>query len=169
MKKVVASIIAMSFVLGCYSQTDIPKAQSMFIYNFCRFVEWPQSATSGPFVIGVLGGTDITNALTEYTTGKMVGMQNIVVKQIKDVASVENCHILVVSYGKCGSLPEIVTKVGSFPTLIVADRKNSLALGAAINFLLEDDRLKFELSVGNATKNGLKLNSKLQEMASAVK
>ena len=169
MKKVFLSIIALAFVVESYSQTDIPKAQSMFIYNFCRFVEWPQSATSGSFIIGVLGGTDITTALSEYTAGKMVGMQSIVVKQYKDVASLDNCQILFIAYSKCGSLPEIVSKIGSYPTLSVADRKNSLVQGAAINFLLDDDRLKFELSVANATKNGIKINSKLQEMAASVK
>lgn len=169
MKKLAISMIILILGLSAYSQTDIPKAQSMFIYNFCRFVEWPQSAGGGQFIIGVLGGNDMVSALTDYTAGKLVGMKPITVKQYKSPADIENCQILFVAYGKCGAMKEIVDKIGSNPTLIVAEKRSALTEGAAITFVLMDDKLKFELNKANATKNGLKLNTKLEEMAYASK
>ena len=107
----------------------------------------------------------MVSALTDYTAGKLVGMKPIAVKQYKSPANVDNCQILFVAYGKCGAMKEIVEKVGSNPTLIVAEKRSALAEGAGITFVLMDDKLKFELNKANATKNGLKLNTKLEEMA----
>jgi hypothetical protein len=152
-----------------YSQTEIPKAQSLFIYNFTRLIEWPESYKTGDFVIGVIGNSDVFGELEAYTSGKRVGMQNIVIKKYRDIPEIDKCHILFVSYNKSSGLAEIIKKTESSPTLIIGERKNMMNEGAAIGFVLTDDKLKFELNIPAATRNGLKTNTKLQEMAMNVK
>lgn len=169
MKKLLLLIAILFFVQLSYTQTEIPKAQSIFIYNFTRLIEWPESYKSGDFIIGVLGNSDIYSELIAYTTGKKVGMQSIVVKKFKDISEIDKCQILFVSYNKSNGLSEILKKTESAPTLIIGERKNIINDGAGIGFVLEDDKLKFELNIPSATRNGLKVNSRLQEMAMTVK
>ncbi len=169
MKKLLLLFAVLFFVQLSYSQTEIPRAQSIFIYNFTRLVEWPESYKSGDFIIGVLGNSDIYSELEAYTTGKKVGMQSIVIKRFKDISEVDKCHILFVSYNKSTGLPDILKKTDSSPTLIIGEKKNIMNEGAGIGFVLVDDKLKFELNIPSATRNGLKVNSKLQEMAMTVK
>jgi len=169
MKKFYLILIALFVFHSSYSQTEIPKAQCIFIYNFTRLVEWPESFKTGDFVIGVIGNSDVYAELESYTAGKKVAMQNIVVKRIKDLSEVSNCHILFVSYNKSSSLPEILKKTESTPTLIIGEKKNIMSEGAGIGFVLVEDKLKFELNLAASTRNGLKISSKLQEMASNVK
>jgi hypothetical protein len=156
-------------MMSAIAQTSIPKAQSMFIYNFSRLIEWPEAYKSGDFVIGVLGTSDVFTELQAYTAGKKVGLQNIIVQKYKEVGEIDKCNILFISYGKSSSIAEIISKIGSGSTLIIAEKKGMAEAGAAINFLVSEDKLKFELKSLNATKNGLKLSSKMEEMASNSK
>ena len=169
MKKLV-TLFALVFVVQLtYSQTEIPKAQSIFIYNFTRLVEWPDAFKSGDFIIAVVGNSEVFNELESYMFGKKIGMQNITVKKFKEVSEIDKCHILFVSYNRSGNLQEIIKKTDPNPTLIIGERKNIMNEGAGIGFVLNDDKLKFELNIPAATRNGLKVNSKLQEMAVNVK
>lgn len=148
-----------------FGQTGVAKAQSLFIYNFSRLIEWPAADKQGDFVIGVLGSSDIFSELETFCTGKKAGLQNFAVKKFKDVSEITKCQILFISYSKTASIPDVLSKIGSDATLLVAEKKGAIESGAAICFVLTEDKLKFEMKSANATKQGLKINSKLEEMA----
>ena len=145
------------------AQSTIPAAQSIFIYNFTRLIEWPNK--DGDFVIGVLGSSDVAYELEKYTSGKNVGLQKIVVKKFKEIEEISKCNILFIAYSKTSKIPDILSKVSGNHTLLISEKKGGIEAGSAINFLLTDDKLKFELKTANATKQGLKVNSKLETMA----
>jgi len=69
-EKILLIIGMLYLILPLQAQTGIPKAQAMFIYNFSRLVEWPVAYKSGPFVIGVLGGSSVADELEVYAMGK---------------------------------------------------------------------------------------------------
>jgi hypothetical protein len=166
MKKTLFTIIiALFFSSVAYMQSTIPKAQTMFIYNFSRLIEWPPSARSGNFVIGVFGATEITMELELYTKGKKVGTRDIVIQRYKALEEISGCHILFVPFEKTKRMPEILNQVNGKSTLIITEKSGALSEGAAINFLLIEDKLKFEIKPENASKYGIKLSAKLQEMS----
>jgi len=144
-------------------QTDIPQAQAMFIYNFTRLIDWPNK--SGDFIIGVIGNNEVFDALSNYTQGKKVGLQNIVVRQFKEPTDITPCHILFVGFSKTKSLTEILKIVNDNHILIITEKTGAIQMGSAINFVIVGDKLKFEIKIDNATKYGLKVSSKLAEMA----
>lgn len=150
-----------------HAQSSIPAAQSVFIYNFTRLIEWPADYKSGDFTIGVIGSGEVFNELKNYTTSKMVGVQPIKVVKFNATAEISKCHILFVGYGKTKELAEIVTKLGGGSTLIVSENKAAIDKGATINFVIIEDKLKFELKTSNASSVGLKIHSNLENMASA--
>lgn len=148
-----------------FGQTGIPRAQSMFIYNFSRLIEWPASYKSGEFVIGVLGNSTVFDELQTFTASKKVGTQDISVVRYREPAEITNCHILFVSFGKSNKMEEILSSLGNKSTLVIGEKSGLIDDGAAINFVIEQDKLKFELKVDNAKSNGLKISSSLQNMA----
>ncbi|MFW5804623.1 MAG: YfiR family protein [bacterium] len=168
MKKII--LILFSFILFTQvdGQTSIAKAQAMFIYNFSRLISWPSEYQTGDFVIGILGTSNIESELEGYCATKKVGFQNIIIKSFKNPEDLTKCHILFVSYGKTSKMAEILSSIQGKSTLIIAEKRGAIDDGAAINFIIGEDRLKFELKVGNASKYGLKISSKLQEMAIMV-
>ncbi len=162
-------IILFSFAFNTTkAQVDIAKAQAMFIYNFSRLIQWPLEYRSGDFVIGVLGQSDISNQLEIYTENKKVGFQEIVINKYRNSEDIEKCHVLFVSFGKTNKLPEVVTAVSDYSTLIVTEKRGAIEDGSAINFLIVQNKLKFEFKPENATSKDLKISSKLKEMAMKI-
>ena len=142
MKKLLLLFIVLFAIgSGIQAQTKIPEAKAKFIYNFTKFFEWSQSNQSGDFVIGVLGSNDIYQELEDFTEGKKVIVKDIKVKQFRSAENVKECHLLFVSRFHSRKLPELNERLG-FNTLLVSDSKKGIERGAALNFVLEDDRLK---------------------------
>jgi len=168
MKKVFITLIGLLVLTPlAYNQTSIPKAQSLFIYNFSRMIEWPANYRTGDFIIGILGTDEVTVELETYTKGKKVGAQNIQVLQYKTPAEIRQCHILFVPFGKTKQLGEIIAALNGKHILIITEKSGALNEGSAINFLLLDDKMKFEIKPENASKYGLKLSAKIQELANS--
>jgi hypothetical protein len=165
MKKIVTTLIALLLASTAFMQTSIPKAQTLFIYNFSRLIEWPAKDRTGNFIIGVLGTSDIATELELYTKGKKVGMQNIEIVRYKLPAEIQQCHILFITFSKTKLMAEINSMITGKSTLLIAEKAGALDAGAAINFVILEDKMKFELKAENANKYGIKFSSKLQEMA----
>jgi hypothetical protein len=156
------------FVTEIYAQTEIARAQAMFIYNFSRLIEWPAEYKTGPFVVGVLGKGDIIEQLKTYTGGKSVGSQPITVKTFATPASISACHILFVPFSSTKEMSSITAQIQGKSTLIISEKNGAVNDGSAINFVIVGDKLKFELAPENATRYNIKISSKLNEMAFKV-
>ena len=146
------------------------KFKSLYLYNFTKYVGWPIEAKTGDFIIGILGSNSIFNMVNQIATGKMAGSQKIVVKKFAKPDELTHCHILFVSYNKGGtsSMETIIGNVGSKSTLIVAERDGATKKGAAINFVIRNEEMKFELSKPNAFKQKLQISSNLEKLAILV-
>jgi hypothetical protein len=168
MKKAVLFSLFLSFIL--ISNGQDAKYKALFIYNFTKQIEWPTSEKSGDFVIGVVNNNELYDQLVSITTGKKAGTQNIIVKKMKGIEEVESCHILfLASYVSSGSNMETVLgKLNDKPTLIVTERSGSIQKGSCINFVIQDDKIKFELNKQAAVKRGLQVSSYLENLAIVV-
>jgi hypothetical protein len=168
MRRVLVTSILGLISLMVYSQTEIPRAQAMFIYNFSRLIEWPSEYKSGPYVIAVYGSCQTLSELESFTAGKNVGSQPIAVKKTDASEEIPNCHILFVPFNKTKELPIIVPKLQNKSTLIISEKNGAIDNGSAINFVVIGDKLKFEIKPGNILKYNMKVSSKLNEMAYKV-
>ncbi len=148
-----------------HCQMGIPKAQAMFIFNFSRLIEWPVSYRTGPFIIGVLGTSSVAEELDLYTKGKKVGTQEIQIMRYKTAQEITSCHILFVPFARSKQLGEISAAIQGKSTLIITEKNGALNEGSVINFIVLEDKLKFELKAENANRMGIKVSSKLEEMA----
>ena len=168
MKKAFILVFIMAVISNMsYSQMGIPKAQAMFIFNFCRLIEWPASYRTGTFKIAVLGSSAVADELEVYTRGKKIGSQEIQIIRFKSPEEINSCHILFVPFARSKQLTEISSACNSAgkSILIITEKNGALNEGSAINFIIQEDKLKFELKGENASKYGIKVSSKLQEMA----
>jgi len=156
---------------GHSQEAQIAKYKSMFTVNFIRYIGWPEEATKGNFVIGVLKDKTVAANLKKLTLGKKFGYQQIIIKEFKNINEVTDCQILFVSklinYSNKNS--EIIKqKLGNKNSLIVTNSEGSTKKGAMINFVIRDNKLKFEISSTNASKFGLKFSSSLTSLSNAI-
>lgn len=162
---ILTTLFVLAIIKINYAQDAMTKAQANFIYNFTKFFDWPQTEKSGDFIIGVLGSKSLFTDLQNVTAGRKNVTQNIVIKYFKNDNEISKCHVIYVDALKSNSLMNIHNKTGVH-CLIISNSNSAIAKGAAIEFILDNERLKYGFSQENALKHGLKFHSKVSEMAS---
>ncbi len=164
----IGAFLILMFAPG-FSFAQKEKFQSLFIYNFSRYIKWPDDMMSGDFVIGVMGQSGIYKELqTMAEAKKQTQGMNIIVKQFNSVSEIQKCHILFVSDNLASQLGAISGAAQVQSTLIVTDSPGSAKKGAAINFVEESSRIKFELNQSEADKRNLKISGSLISLAILV-
>lgn len=178
MRKVAAIIIALFCISADFARMPIlqdpnasnTKIKATFLYNFTKYIDWPEKYKEGNFVIGVLGTSTFYNDLTTLLSTKTVGSQKFEIKSYTNVESVSGvCHILFVPSESSTMLPDIVKKMKGKSTLIVTEKSGLAKQGSAINFIVENNKQRFELNKINAEKYNLKVSSTLEALAVPVK
>jgi hypothetical protein len=160
-------IICFVFVLVTNNQINAQEEKyiSLYLLNFINYVEWPTDDKSGDFVIEILGHNSVNLKLQEITANKKIGNQRIVVKGYESVDQMGKCHVIYVGHWQSRFLPEVLKKTGNNHTLIITEKDGMIELGAAINILIRDGKIVFEMKKSNVTKYGLSVNSGLENLA----
>ncbi len=166
MGKKIIILVVLFFSLSTISKAqDVHKFQSIFIYNFSKFIQWPAEYENGEFVIGVLGDSPITKHLESMASVKKVRGQKFVIKKFSSVDKITKCHMLYIPSNKSASLQKCLAGVGNNATLIITDKPGLAENGSGINFLIVDGKPKFELNKTSTTKHKLKVSTQLSKLA----
>ncbi|MBL0047390.1 MAG: YfiR family protein [Bacteroidetes bacterium] len=155
--------------LGIQAADDTPsKIKATFIYNFTKYIEWPASYKQGNFIIGIVGTTPLLKDLSNMAATKKAGAQPFEIQSFPNVNAIGKCHLLFVAADNASNIKEISSKMKGFSTLIVAERPGCAKQGAAINFVIMENKQRFELNKANAEKYNLKIGSSLAGLAILV-
>lgn len=103
------------------------------------------------------------------TETKKVANQTLEVKKFETPSAVTKCHILYVCKDKSSDINDIIKKLKNNSTLLVTEDNGLMEKGSGINFIIKDNRQKFELNKGNVEKYKLKVSSNLEALAFTVK
>ena len=148
------------------------KVKAGYLFNFAKFIEWPDSASTtvdSPFVIGVLDAGEALPVLQSLLGGKQVNGRTIVVKAVAADTVGKDIHILLVTR-KCGKSPEdLKAALAGASTLLVGETEQFAERGGMIGFMKEDDAIRLTLNLERASEAGLKVSSKLSTVAKVVK
>ncbi len=145
--------------------------KAAFLYNFTKFVEWPETAfveTGEPFVLAVLGDDPFGDTLDEMLAGKSVGNRPLVIRRYGQVEALERCHLLFVCDNMKDGVPQALQRMGASSTLTVADFDESVEQGVMIGFRTKNRKVRFDINAGAADARSLKISSKLLTLAGTV-
>jgi hypothetical protein len=150
-------------------ETDY-KAYSLFIYNFMKYVEWPEPMSTGEFTVAVVGDSPINKELQELAANKKLKGRPIVFKKYNTVEEARHSHLVFVPSGKSSMVKALREQAKGQPVLIVGEREGLARKGAAISFVtLEDDALKFDINRTTLEQHNLKAASQLVSLGIPVK
>jgi len=144
------------------------KIKAVYLYNFSKYVEWPEDWKSGSFVVTVIGNNSSLLSELGKMAQKMVGAQQISVKSVSSVSSLDHSHIVFIPLESSGMLNEVINKVRGSSTLIVTEKQGLARQGSAINFIIKDNKQAFEINKSNAERYKLKINSNLMKLGTLV-
>lgn len=147
------------------------QVKGAFLYNFMKFVDWPEKSFDSPnepFVLGVVGPNTLVSALEELVRGKTVKGHPLIVRGLKSKEWETKCHVLYFIKSDPVQTREWIAKVQGKPILTVGEKENFTAQGGAINFYLEENQVRFEINPTAAEASGLKISSQLLALARIV-
>jgi len=148
------------------------QVKAAYLYNFGRFVEWPAqtAAISGDqFTVCVLGQDPFGPALDATLAGERIGGKRVVAKRISGPQEAGNCQILFLRLTEDDRVNKIIEAVDKKAVLTVSDMPQFVERGGMIQFVLEGNRVRFEVNLTATQHSGLTLSSELLKVATAVR
>jgi len=145
--------------------------KAAFLYQFAKYVEWPEGTfkdPDAPIVLGVVGVSPFGSALEELNSGARTNQRSFSIKYYRSIEERESCHMLFICSSEANHVEEILEKVGNAPVLVVGDSPGLAEKGVAINFLIEDNKVRFEANPEAAKQAHLQISSKVLRLAKAV-
>lgn len=142
------------------------KYQSDIVFKLSKYVTWPEKGNDYKFVIGVLGSSK------DFETFQRFAIENggspnipIEVRYFESADAIDACDLLYISEQCKIDIALIVKKTKNDPTLLVSGKKGYGKLGAVINFVETDEKVKIELNKNQADKRGLLVSDQLKSIA----
>ncbi|MGH9435555.1 MAG: YfiR family protein [Terriglobia bacterium] len=143
--------------------------KAAYLYNFSRFVRWPASRTTADFFrICVLGTDPFGRVLDRVIAGESIDGVKIVARRISLPEEVTGCRILFISSSEAGKLARILAALSNRDVLTVSDLPGFTQDGGMIGFVLEGNRVRFEVNAAAAQQAGLKVSSQVLKLAVKV-
>jgi YfiR/HmsC-like len=166
-------ILSASLLASCVRSQQPPseyQVKAAFLFNFAKFVEWPQSSYMGgaaPFSICILGEDPFGDALNNLR-GKFVANRPLAIWRIKNPEAGWRCQMLFVSASEKSHLPAIFAALHGANALLVGETDGFAAKGGAIQFTLEENHVRFVINPDAIRRAGLQISSKLLALATIV-
>jgi len=147
--------------------------KAAFLAKFGGFVEWPASAfgaPSAPLQLCVLGEDPFGAALDRVAAAQQVAGRGLEVRRLKTAVRGDNgCHILYIAPSESARLAQVLEAVRGSSVLTVSDVRPPAAATGIINFVVKDERVRFDIDDEAAAQNRLAVSSKLLSLALSVK
>jgi YfiR/HmsC-like len=142
------------------------RVKAAFVYKFATYVDWPEGtfpAQDAPLVFGVMGDAPMADELGLAIAGRNIAAHPLTVRKLSATDDLSGVNVLFVS--DAAGLAAAIRATNSKPVLIVSAMEGGLAEGSAINFIIAEGRVRFEISAESAERRALKLSSRLLAVA----
>jgi len=142
--------------------------KSVFLYQFCRFMEWPSAAFSSPndpLIIGVVGEDPFGSLLREAVAGETYHGRPIRIEHYRSARDIKRCHLLFVSRSEVDEMAEILSRVSGKNVITVGETDGFLDRGGMIALTADHDRVRLRVNASNLRAANVDVSSKLLRVA----
>jgi hypothetical protein len=147
------------------------RVEAAFVYSFARFVEWPDdsgAAASAPLTFCVLGVAELEDALVESLTGKTINGRPVLARRIGRPEDTLQCRVAFIGCDEKKRLQAVLDALNGAPVLTVADFEQFASHGGMIQLNKKGNQFRFAVNVVAVTRHGLRVSSKLLQLAEVV-
>jgi hypothetical protein len=142
--------------------------KATYLYKFVPFVAWPASSFSSPdspINICIYGRDPFGQTLDQAVAGQRIQGRPIIVRRISDLAASSGCHVVYLA----NSIEQLDAHASELlrgqPILTVSDAASSSADRGIINFVIVDNKVRFEIDDSAAQQDHIAISSKLLTLA----
>jgi len=160
--------------LQCLAQSTPRVATSdveaAYLYNFGKFVRFPNTSeqASAPFVICILGEDTFGGTLDSIIANESIAGRKIASRRLTSPAATAGCQIVFIAQTEEPRLAKDLALLEKSPILTVSDVDGFLEHGGMIQFLVQNNRVRFGVNLSAVEQGGLALSSELLKVAVRV-
>ncbi len=146
--------------------------KAVCLYKFLQYIRWPDDHDrDGPVIIGIAGADRFGHAFdtvdnTFLSSGRRVEVRRYGADLHPD--SLRSCAILFIDSSERERFQTILDMLNSAPTLTVGDTPGFLEAGGMFNFLLVENRIRWEINRAPLDRAGLRPHAQIFSSAIRV-
>jgi hypothetical protein len=171
---VLATMLVLAGLGQCRAQMVTPaeyQVKAAFLYKFVGYVEWPPQAfarADSPLVIGVVGADALAEVLEQMVANRTINGRPLVIRRLRHGEPVNGLHVLFVSGADARRAGDMLASARGQAILTVTESEQAPASGSVINFVIVDDKVRFDIALGAAELGSLKISARLLGVARKV-
>lgn len=157
--------------LRAQSQAGEYSVKAAFLFNFAKFIEWPADSfksPTDPMTYCVAGEDTFGELLDQALAGKTIGEHAVRLLRPKKPEDADACQIIFLASKQEKLSARFLERLKDHSVLTVGEADDFLKQGGIIRFVLDDNKVRFEISLTNADHAKLKVSSRLLALARNV-
>lgn len=160
------------FTAGWFSsatalESDEYSVKAAFIYNFAKFVEWPNGSfedTTTPFDLCIVGASNVADKLNTISDKKAQG-RPFHVHSLNNPVEATFCHIVYYAGDQYVAAGEKAKRLNTQGLLTIGDSAQFVEGGGIIAFTVQNNKVQFRINIDAAHRAHLRISSKLLQLA----
>lgn len=145
--------------------------KAALIYNFTKFVKWPEGALGGPnspIVIGVLCPTTFVSKLSMMVANRKTGGRPLAVRALSQsyAASVHLVFVCATDDARFAGLVEVMR---GRPVVTIGETAAFAERGGMVTLRVQENRVRFDIDMRPVRESRLQLSARLERLARAVR
>ncbi|HVT99277.1 MAG TPA: YfiR family protein [Acidobacteriaceae bacterium] len=164
----VVALLMLTAQVGHGQKSFRDDVQAAYLYNFGKFVRWPQSADRGPMLVCIAGRDPIGQAVAKLVAGEEIDGRRVEERDLDSPEDEGACSILFVGLGEHAREDSFLMRAEGKPILTVGDGPDFLARGGMIQFILVGDHVRFAVNLEAINRHRIAVSSELLKVAVKV-
>ena len=147
------------------------RVKAAFLFHFAQLVDWPPEtlpATDNSLFLCTIGEDSFQGTLEAMVAGKAIGNRIVRVRHLEQPQDMHSCQIVFLGKSQNRRIPALVADLHNAPVLTVGETTGFLQAGGMICFLLQENKVRFEINLDAAESANLKIGSRLLLLAQNV-
>ncbi len=161
-------LLPLRIACGAPSADQEYALKAVFLYNFCRFIDWPERAFDSPdepMVIGVVGENPFGRLIEETVKGETIRGRKIRVEYYRRPSDIDRCHVLFASASEMSRAEDILEAVAGRSVVTVGETEAFLDRGGMIALTADQNRVRLRINPAALRAENLAASSKLLRVA----
>ena len=156
--------------MPCHAEEAVSKEnkiKSAIILNFIRYTEWPENSfntDSDDIKVCIYTDTEMEKAFSK-SDGKKINDRKINIRLLYRLKNFDECHVLFADDLNRNQASRTFSSVSKKPVLTISDQESQASNSGIINLILDNGKLRFQISREKSKSANLKLSSRLIKLS----
>jgi uncharacterized protein DUF4154 len=163
---VAVTLVLMLCAIASSAQQDVRAVRSAYVYNLTKYVSWPQPKHT--LLIGLVGDNETGAAMKAILDGKSSDGRIIRVLVNPGDSVLPGCDLVYITSGVTFEESHIFTLTRGLPILTVGEDRSFPMRGGMVGLVRSADRIEIEVNLTAVRAAGLKMSSRVLDLATIV-